>query len=80
MSLVASLSGLLLGFADAGQGQCNTPSFNCPLAFNTGTSPNSVAAGDLNGDGIPDLVITNLTTDTFSIRFGDSVFQRTKLK
>jgi hypothetical protein len=71
LSIVASLAGLLFGFADLGYGQCDTPHFNSPPAFNAGTNPNSVATGDLNGDGIPDLVIPNLTTDTFSILFAD---------
>lgn len=36
-----------------------TPSFATAVRFNAGVSPTSVAMGDINGDGKPDLVVTN---------------------
>jgi len=35
------------------------PGFPTPLSFDAGSSPFSVAAADLNGDGIPDLAVAN---------------------
>ncbi|MEA3212589.1 MAG: large repetitive protein [Chthoniobacter sp.] len=46
------------------------PSFATPTAFATGDEPQSVAVGDLNGDGRPDLVVANVGNagnDTVSV-------------
>jgi hypothetical protein len=56
------------GYAAA---DCGTPSFNSPPSFRAGTNPNSVAAGDLNGDGALDLAVTDYTNDTLSVLIGD---------
>lgn len=37
----------------------------------TAKNPNSVAVGDLNGDGKPDVVVTNATTNNVTILLGD---------
>jgi len=41
--------------------------FSVSTDFNTGTSPSSVAYGDLNGDGKPDIVVTNYVSNTISV-------------
>ncbi|MDX6610920.1 MAG: hypothetical protein QOD75_106, partial [Blastocatellia bacterium] len=50
---------------------CNNPSFNSPPSFDAGGNPMGPATGDLNGDGLLDLAVANLSADTFSILFGD---------
>jgi FG-GAP-like repeat/FG-GAP repeat len=43
------------------------PSFLAPRAFDTGDRPISVAAGDVNGDDIPDLAVANFGYEWFGI-------------
>jgi 6-phosphogluconolactonase (cycloisomerase 2 family) len=42
-------------------------SFAAKVDFTTGTNPHSVAIGDFDGDGKPDLVVTNYSSNTVSI-------------
>src|ERR1039457_4989139 len=54
--------------------------FQAPRNYNVGTYPYSVAVGDFNGDGKPDLVVTNNTSstaDSVSVLLGngDGTFQ-----
>ena len=46
-------------------------SFSGPTSFAVGSGPNSVAVGDLNRDGHPDLVTSNRTSDNVSVLLGD---------
>jgi Bacterial Ig-like domain (group 3)/FG-GAP-like repeat/Abnormal spindle-like microcephaly-assoc'd, ASPM-SPD-2-Hydin len=51
--------------------------FTTAVNYPTGTGPISVAAGDFNGDGKPDLAITNFSSGNVSILLGngDGTFQ-----
>src|SRR2546425_8069975 len=41
------------------------------LSFDVGGSPFSVAIGDLNGDGRPDLTVANYSSGTVSVLLGN---------
>jgi len=45
----------------------STPTFSAQVDFATGTQPHSVSAGDINGDGLLDLVAVNTTSATASV-------------
>ncbi|PWG80605.1 MBG domain-containing protein [Pararcticibacter amylolyticus] len=45
----------------------NTLSFDPAVAFATGTSPEFVAFGDINGDSKPDMVVVNMADNTVSV-------------
>src|SRR5262245_2207980 len=47
------------------------PSFLAPRAFDTGDHPESVAAGDVNGDGRPDLAVANVLSHNVSVLLGN---------
>ena len=54
---------------------------SAPITYNTGANPQSVAVGDFNGDGIPDLAVANageLTVSIF-IGIGNGLFQAGRL-
>ena len=59
----------------------NFDQFSAPagtsLVFPAGNGPSKVAVGDLNGDGFPDLVVSNFLANTVSVLLGngDGTFQ-----
>ncbi|MGB8635842.1 MAG: FG-GAP-like repeat-containing protein, partial [Rhodanobacteraceae bacterium] len=55
---------VLLNSAAAG---ALAPSFAAHADFATGSSPNSVTAADMNGDGRPDLIVANLSDSDTSV-------------
>jgi hypothetical protein len=44
-----------------------TVSFAAKMDFTTGTNPNDVAIGDVDGDGKPDLAVVNFNSNTVSV-------------
>ncbi len=66
-----ALGSASLGAATAAQ------TFQAQAAYGTGKFPASVAVGDFNGDGIPDLAIANYDDNTVSVLLGkgDGTFQ-----
>jgi 6-phosphogluconolactonase (cycloisomerase 2 family) len=51
----------------AESGSIGSSSFSGRVDFNTGSFPRSLAAGDLDGDGKPDVVVTNSNSNTISV-------------
>lgn len=64
------------GFGGTG-GANGTGAFSAPTYFSVGKGPESVATGDLNGDGFVDVVTANNVNGTISILLGrgDGTFQ-----
>ena len=50
---------------------CNPVTFASPANFGVGSSPQSVAVGDFNGDGRQDLVAANQNANNVSVLLGD---------
>jgi 6-phosphogluconolactonase (cycloisomerase 2 family) len=48
-------------------GSISSSSFAAKVDFTTGSNPYSVAIGDLDGDGKPDLAVANLISNTVSV-------------
>src|SRR2546422_450783 len=55
--------------------ECSAPSFPLVRTFDVGTRPSSVAVGDFNGDGKPDLAVANLTNVSVLLGNGDAIFR-----
>jgi hypothetical protein len=69
---ISNTASVLLNTTPAG---VNTVSFAAQQTFATGNSPEGVAVGDFNGDGRPDLVVTNysLNVKTVSVLLNTTV-------
>jgi hypothetical protein len=50
--------------------QASPPLLKAPRSFGVGTWPYQVAAGDLNGDALPDLVVSNSGNNSVSVLLG----------
>ncbi len=66
---VTVLSVIVCVLAAGGLG--NAEGFTAYKYYPAGTSPHSVAAGDFNGDGIPDLVVANYGSNNVSVLLGN---------
>src|SRR6266581_2925877 len=75
--LVAATSSLLLAFPNRTLAQ--TPLFNPQTEYVAGSQqgPSNIVVGDFNGDGKPDLVVSNVDSNTISVLLGngDGTFQ-----
>ena len=69
--LPLSLLPLLCGTASSALAQ-GPLSFAAALAYPAGTSPTSVAVGDFNADGQPDLAVADFSSNTVSILLGNA--------
>lgn len=58
-------------FLGNGDGTFSPPAAPKPATLTTGAGPSSVLATDLNGDGKPDLVVTNEMDNTVSVFLGN---------
>jgi trimeric autotransporter adhesin len=50
-----------------------TASFAAPVPFTVGNAPSSVTVADVNGDGLPDLIVTNENDNTVSVLLNTTV-------
>jgi len=71
VSLVAILLSFFLPRYFASAAGCSALTFGSAGTFGAGTGPNSVAVGDLNGDGKLDLVIANGLSANVSVLLGN---------
>jgi hypothetical protein len=64
---IGQFSGLLLGTASMASALAGTPGFANQQAFSTGSGAWCTTTADLNGDGMPDLIVANSTDGTISV-------------
>ena len=60
-------SGYVSVFLNTTASGATTPSFTAKTDFSAGINPYSISSGDFNGDGKPDLAVTNINSDTVSV-------------
>jgi hypothetical protein len=65
-NLNASTASVMLNNTNPGKA---TPGFALKQDLDAGLNPRSIAVGDLNGDGKPDLAIANLSSNSVSVLF-----------
>src|SRR5205807_1525829 len=63
---------LFLSSAFPGPAAAQTVSFVTRVDYAVGANPSSVAVGDFNGDGRPDLAVANYSSNTVSVLLGNS--------
>ena len=67
-----STRNLIIGISAAGllTGHAHAQDFAPPINYPVGTQPREIAIGDLNGDGILDMVVPNSGSDTITVMIG----------
>ena len=70
-------TGLTVGLAPSAAAAQKLPSFSAVASYKIGSGPIAMAAGDVNGDGRPDLVTADYGADGVSLLLnkGDGAFQ-----
>jgi hypothetical protein len=68
--VVASGGNEILVYRGTGFDASGNPTFAAPVSYPVGTNPVSVTIQDLNGDGIPDMVVANQGSNDVSLLFG----------
>lgn len=68
LAITATGLRVLLGNGTAGKGD---GTFAAPVSYSTGANPSSVTSGDLDADGITDIVVGNAGTNSVSILLGN---------
>ena len=61
--------GIMLGVENNGLGN---GTFQADTTYTVGSEPSAVAIGDVNGDGVPDVVVANYHTDNVSVLLGQT--------
>jgi hypothetical protein len=67
----------LLGTARSARAEIT---FSAPTSYNAGSAPQAIATGDLNRDGLPDLVTANYSSATVSVFLNNPLQRGTFLK
>jgi hypothetical protein len=68
--VMASGSNSLLVYRATGFDRSGAPTFAAPISYATGTDPVSVTITDVNGDGVPDMLVANQGSNDVSILLG----------
>jgi hypothetical protein len=68
--VVASGSNAVLVYRFAGFDASGQPIYAPPVSYSVGTNPAGLTIADVNGDGIPDLVVANQGSNDVSVLFG----------
>jgi hypothetical protein len=76
---VATTTGMLSVMRNTTTPGAATPTFSSAVDFPLGSYATSIAIGDLNGDGEPDLVVSNEMSNTFSVFINTSTIGSTTL-
>jgi hypothetical protein len=68
--VMGSGSNNVVVYASTGFDANGNPTFAAPVTYGVGTNPVNVTIADINGDGIPDLLVPNEGSNDVSIIFG----------
>ena len=69
----------LVAFGSPGAADAQTVSFIARRDFAAGTAPVSVAVGDFNGDGVPDLAVANFISNNVLVLINNTPTRPTRV-